>query len=132
MRVIEYREQLLEARYADRHVEKIAAVVIPHFSQMAPCRLKKLNEQRIRSRSDWKSRIPILSLTADATKGGEGKAAAAGADVYMTKPFKVDCLIAAVKILAQCGRALRQNTRQAVHRGRGRNTASEWRMCCGI
>ena len=129
MRVIEYREQLLEARYADRQVEKIAAVV-PHFSQMAPCRLKKLNEQRIRSRSDWKSRIPILSLTADATKGGE--AAAAGADVYMTKPFKVDCLIAAVKILAQCGRALRQNTRQAAHRGRGRNTASEWRMCCGI
>jgi CheY-like chemotaxis protein len=66
--------------------------------------------KRIRSRSDWKSRIPILSLTADATKGGEGKAAAAGADVYMTKPFKVDCLIAAVKILAQCGRALRQYT----------------------
>ena len=29
--------------------------------------------KEIRSRSDWKSRIPILSLTADATKGGEGR-----------------------------------------------------------
>ena len=66
--------------------------------------------KRIRSRSDWKSRIPILSLTADASEGAEERVLSAGTNVYMTKPFKVDGLIASVKILSQRGRALRQNT----------------------
>ena len=71
--------------------------------------------KRIWSRSDWKSRIPILSLAADATEGGKGKAIAAGADVCMTKPFKVDRLLAAAKILVQCGRMLRRNWGASVY-----------------
>jgi CheY-like chemotaxis protein len=71
--------------------------------------------KRIRSRSDWKNRIPILSLAADATEGGKGKAIAAGADVCMTKPFKVDCLLAVAKILVQCGRMLRRNWGASVY-----------------
>ena len=37
--------------------------------------------KKIRSRSDWKNRIPILSLAADATEGGKGKAIA-GAPMF--------------------------------------------------
>jgi CheY-like chemotaxis protein len=66
--------------------------------------------KRIRSRPDWKSGIPILSLTADAAEGAEERTLSAGANVYRIKPFKIDCLIAAVKSLSQRGRALRQNT----------------------
>ncbi|HWJ20689.1 MAG TPA: response regulator [Geobacterales bacterium] len=62
--------------------------------------------KRIRSRSDWKSLIPILSLTADASEGAEERVLSAGANVYMTKPFNFDCLIASVKSLAWRGRAL--------------------------
>jgi CheY-like chemotaxis protein len=65
--------------------------------------------KRIRSRSDWKSGIPILSLTADAAEGAEERTLSAGANVYRIKPFEIDSLIAAVKILSQRGRALRQN-----------------------
>ena len=62
--------------------------------------------KRIRSRSDWKSLIPILSLTADASEGAEERVLSAGANVYMTKPFNFNCLIASVKSLACRGRAL--------------------------
>ena len=53
-----------------------------------------------------KSLIPILSLTADASEGAEERVLSAGANVYMTKPFNFDCLIASVKSLAWRGRAL--------------------------
>ena len=65
--------------------------------------------KRIRSRSDWKSLIPILSLTADASEGAEERVLSAGANVYMTKPFNFNCLIASVKSLAWRGRALCQD-----------------------
>ena len=76
--------------------------------------------KRIRSRSDWKSLIPILSLTADASEGAEERVLSAGANVYMTKPFNFNCLIASVKSLARRGRALCRNPAigDAVHRAR--------------
>ena len=76
--------------------------------------------KKIRSRADWKSRIPILSLTADASEGAEERVLSAGANVYMTKPFKVDYLIASVKSLARRGRALCRDpaTAGAVHRAK--------------
>ncbi len=67
----------------------------------------------IRRRSDWKSRIPILSLTADAMKGAEHYHAMAGADMYMSKPLKSDCFIDAVKRLAERGRNLRRKNGKA-------------------
>ncbi len=61
----------------------------------------------IRGRSDWKRRIPILSLTADAMRGADENHAMAGADMYMTKPLKSDSFIEAVQCLAAKGRELR-------------------------
>jgi CheY-like chemotaxis protein len=63
----------------------------------------------IRSRSDWKSSIPILLLTADATNGAEEEYLSAGASLYMTRPFKVSYFIATVACLAQYGRGIRGN-----------------------
>ncbi|MBI4725165.1 MAG: response regulator [Rhodomicrobium sp.] len=61
----------------------------------------------IRSRTDWKRFIPILSLTANAMKGAEEIHTSAGADLYMSKPLRSDCFIGAVKDLARRGRDLR-------------------------
>ncbi|MGA7326574.1 MAG: response regulator [Rhodomicrobium sp.] len=66
----------------------------------------------IRRRNDWKACIPILSLTANAMRGAEEVHTSAGADLYMSKPFRSDCFIGAVKSLAGRGRDLRNN-RQA-------------------
>jgi PAS domain S-box-containing protein len=60
----------------------------------------------IRSRSDWKRFIPILSLTAHAMKGAEEYHTSAGADLYMSKPLRSDCFIGAVNRLAKQGRQL--------------------------
>jgi PAS domain S-box-containing protein len=61
----------------------------------------------IRARPDWKRRIPILLLTADAMKGADEKYVSAGADLYMSKPLRVEHFIASVKQMAQQGRELR-------------------------
>jgi PAS domain S-box-containing protein len=61
----------------------------------------------IRHRSDWKQRIPIMSLTAHAMRGAEEYHTSAGADIYMSKPIRSDCFIGAVKKLAKQGRDLR-------------------------
>ncbi len=61
----------------------------------------------IRTRTDWKRLIPIMSLTAHAMKGAEEYHTSAGADLYMSKPLQSDCFIGAVKSLAQRGRDLR-------------------------
>ncbi len=66
----------------------------------------------IRRRADWKACIPILSLTANAMRGADEVHTSAGADLYMSKPFRSDCFIGAVKNLAGRGRELRNN-RQA-------------------
>ncbi len=63
----------------------------------------------VRRRQDWKSRTPILSLTANAMKGAEEMHASAGADMYMSKPLRSDCFIDAVKRLGEKGRALRES-----------------------
>jgi PAS domain S-box-containing protein len=60
----------------------------------------------IRSRSDWKRFIPILSLTAHAMKGAEEYHTSAGADLYMSKPLRSDRFIGAVNHLAKQGREL--------------------------
>jgi PAS domain S-box-containing protein len=60
----------------------------------------------IRSRSDWKRFIPILSLTAQAMKGAEEYHTSAGADLYMSKPLRGDRFIGAVNRLARQGREL--------------------------
>ncbi len=73
----------------------------------------------IRRRSDWKARIPILSLTADAMKGADEYHATAGADMYMTKPLKSDGFIEAVKRLASEGRELRDRNSARSGSGRG-------------
>jgi PAS domain S-box-containing protein len=60
----------------------------------------------IRSRSDWKRFIPILSLTAHAMRGAEEYHTSAGADLYMSKPLRSDSFIGAVNRLAKQGREL--------------------------
>jgi PAS domain S-box-containing protein len=60
----------------------------------------------IRSRSDWKRFIPILSLTAHAMKGAEEYHTSAGADLYMSKPLSSGSFIGAVNRLAKQGRQL--------------------------
>ena len=67
----------------------------------------------IRSRTDWKRSIPILSLTAHAMKGAEDFHTSAGADLYMSKPLRSDCFIGAVNRLAQQGRDLRARNKLA-------------------
>ncbi len=66
--------------------------------------------KRIRRRSDWKSRIPILALTADATLSTEARSRAAGATAHMSKPFNIKDFVATVTALAVFGRAVRLNT----------------------
>lgn len=63
--------------------------------------------KRIRSRTDWKSRIPILSLTAHAMKGVEEIHLAAGADAYLSKPLGIEVLVDTVQSLARRGNELR-------------------------
>ncbi len=75
----------------------------------------------IRCRPDWKCRIPILSLTADAMKGADEYHAMAGADMYMTKPLKSECFIEAVKRLAAIGRQLRDRNAAASASGSSEN-----------
>lgn len=67
----------------------------------------------IRNRSDWKRHVPILSLTADAMKGADVQHAAAGADLYLSKPLRSDSFIGAVMQLAEKGHDLRR--RRADH-----------------
>ena len=75
----------------------------------------------IRCRPDWKCRMPILSLTADAMKGADEYHAMAGADMYMTKPLKSECFIEAVKRLAAIGRQLRDRNAAASASGSSEN-----------
>ncbi len=63
--------------------------------------------RRIRARSDWKMRIPIIALTANAMRGSEVDYARLGVDEFMTKPLMLDRVIEAVRRLGLVGRALR-------------------------
>jgi len=61
----------------------------------------------IRARSDWKTRIPILALTANAMRGAEKDYEAQGVEQFMTKPLDVNRVIEAVKQLGSAGRKVR-------------------------
>ncbi|MFP4538831.1 MAG: response regulator [Dichotomicrobium sp.] len=62
---------------------------------------------RIRARTDWKRRIPIIALTANAMRGTEGDYQIHGVEAFMTKPFDVNTVIATVKRLGRAGRRIR-------------------------
>lgn len=62
---------------------------------------------RIRARTDWKRRIPIIALTANAMRGAEGDYRVHGVEAFMTKPFDVNAVIATVKRLGRAGRRIR-------------------------
>ena len=64
--------------------------------------------RRIRARSDWKTRIPILALTANAMRGAEKDYEAQGVEEFMTKPLDVNRVIEAVRRLGTAGRKLRE------------------------
>lgn len=64
--------------------------------------------KRIRGRSDWKMRIPIIALTANAMRGVEKVYLEVGADAFITKPIDVNNVIEQVKRLAATGRKLRE------------------------
>ena len=53
---------------------------------------------------DWRSQartreLPVVMLTARATREAVQKGIAGGADGYITKPFEVDVLMAALKVV---------------------------------
>jgi len=70
--------------------------------------------RHIRARPDWKTRIPILALTANAMRGAEREYEAHGVEKFMTKPLDVNRVIEAVKRLASAGRQVRQEASSAV------------------
>jgi PAS domain S-box-containing protein len=64
---------------------------------------------RIRARNDWKRRIPIIALTANAMRGAEKAYQAHGVEAFLTKPFRVDEVVTAIRELGQVGRKLRED-----------------------
>lgn len=68
---------------------------------------------RIRARTDWKRRIPIIALTANAMRGAEGEYWNQGVEAFMTKPFDVNAVIATVKRLGRAGRRIRDEAYSA-------------------
>lgn len=71
--------------------------------------------RHIRARSDWKTRIPILALTANAMRGAERDYEAHGVEQFMTKPLDVNRVIEAVKRLGGAGRKLREEACSTVN-----------------
>ncbi len=64
--------------------------------------------QKIRSRDDWKVRIPIIALTADAMKEAERAYREIGVNAFVTKPLNVRQIMDVVQKLALEGRQLRE------------------------
>jgi PAS domain S-box-containing protein len=62
----------------------------------------------IRGRDDWKTRIPILALTANAMRGAEKDYEAYGVEEFMTKPLDVNRVIETVKRLGDAGHKIRR------------------------
>jgi len=63
---------------------------------------------RIRARTDWKRRTPIIALTASALHGSEEEHRARGAEAFMTKPLEMNAVIETVKQLGRAGRRVRE------------------------
>jgi CheY-like chemotaxis protein len=55
--------------------------------------------QRIRARADALARIPVLAVTADATRGDVQQCLAAGMDLHLSKPLRLNEVIEAVRAL---------------------------------
>ena len=64
--------------------------------------------KHIRARADWKGRIPIVALTANAMRGAEKAYEAYGVEAFITKPFDMSHVIATVEQLGSAGRRLRE------------------------
>ncbi len=67
--------------------------------------------ERIRQRTDWKMRLPIIALTASALPETERRYADLGVDAFITKPLSVETVIKSVKRHASAGRRLRETAR---------------------
>jgi len=70
--------------------------------------------RRIRAREDWKTRIPILALTANAMRGAEKEYEAYGVEEFMTKPIDVSYVIETVNRLGSAGRKAREAAHSTV------------------
>jgi len=66
---------------------------------------------RIRARNDWKRRIPIIALTANAMRGAEKAYQAHGVEAFLTKPFRVDEVVTTIRQLGEAGRKIREDAR---------------------
>ena len=64
--------------------------------------------RHIRARTDWKRRIPIVALTANAMRGAEKDYEAYGVEAFITKPFDMNQVMATVEQLGSVGRRLRE------------------------
>jgi DNA-binding response OmpR family regulator len=82
----------LAARYAPQLV--ILDIIMPGMDGIEVCR-------EIRGRD---AGTPILMLTAKAEQEDRKAATAAGANAYLTKPFKLACLLATIRQLIDNGR----------------------------
>jgi CheY-like chemotaxis protein len=70
--------------------------------------------RQIRGRADWKTRIPIVALTANAMRGAEKDYEVYGVEEFMTKPIDVNYMIETVKRLGSAGRRAREAACSAV------------------
>jgi len=70
--------------------------------------------RQIRGRADWKTRIPIVALTANAMRGAEKDYEVYGVEEFMTKPIDVNYVIETVKRLGSAGRRAREAACSAV------------------
>jgi CheY-like chemotaxis protein len=64
--------------------------------------------ERIRGRGDWKMRIPIIALTADAMGETEQAYREIGVSAFIAKPLDVAHVMDTVKRLGETGRLLRK------------------------
>ncbi len=71
--------------------------------------------RQIRGRADWKTRIPIVALTANAMRGAEKDYEAHGVEEFMTKPLDVSYVIETVKRLGSAGRRAREAASATTH-----------------
>jgi len=62
----------------------------------------------IRARTDWKRRIPIVALTANAMRGAEKAYQQHGVEAFLTKPFAFNEIVTTIRRLGRAGRRIRE------------------------